>query len=106
MIHHRKTRRDITHGPIVRALEGIGATVVDLSTLGEGKPDLIVGYRGVDRMMEVKSERENVRKDGYLRTDKGAVQENQAAFAASWRGAPVIVVRSVGEALAAVGVTT
>ena len=69
---------------------------------------MVVGRRGRTYLIEIKREASpSVGKDGYTRKGKaGVLMANQAEFAASWRGAPVVVVRTVSEALAAVGVTT
>ena len=77
----------------------------DASSVGRGFVDLVVGRRGKTYLIEIKrGASPSVGKDGYTRKGKaGVLMANQAEFASSWRGAHVIVVRSVAEALAAVG---
>lgn len=81
-------RVDGNHAAIVAALRAAGRRVLDLSRVGAGVPDLLVFYGGHFIMMEVKA-------------GKGKLTPAQAAFAMQW---PVVVVRSVAEALAATGV--
>lgn len=47
-------RIDANQPSIVRALREIGASVQSLSELGRGVPDLLVGYRGKNWLMEIK----------------------------------------------------
>lgn len=86
----RYGRRDSTHREIVDTLEAVGASVFDAADVGLGFPDLVVGYRGVTYLLEVKGPR-------------GKLRPSQVSFCATWKGAPVIVVRTPAEALAAIG---
>lgn len=93
-----RAKRDANHAPIVRALEGIGYTVLDLSAVGRGCPDVAVGRAGVTYLLEIKSPRA-LRKDGSIgRSDKRST-DGQAEWAARWRGGPVAIVTSVDEAI-------
>lgn len=47
--------KDSNHDEVVAALEGIGASVADLAAVGNGCPDLLVGYQGHNYILEVKS---------------------------------------------------
>ena len=85
----RRKRRDASHKPIVEALRKVGASVVCAAELGNGIPDLIVGFRGVTRWLEVKS--------------GSALKPEQIDFAATWRGGDVRVVTTPDEALRAIG---
>ena len=82
-------RRDANELPIVRALEAVGASVTRLNVLDA--PDLLVGFRGVTYLLEVK-------------TLKGKVTDGQFAWHADWKGGRVSVVRTVEEALDAIDV--
>ena len=75
---------------IVRALREMGASVQHLHTVGRGCPDLLVGFRGRNYLLEVK-------------TPSGELTEAEGAFIDTWRG-QVDVVRDADEALAVVGV--
>lgn len=47
-------RTDANQSLIVRELRKIGATVQSLADLGDGTPDLVVGFRGINTLIEVK----------------------------------------------------
>jgi len=86
-----KARRvDRNHSDIVAALRAAGCSVLDLSGVGKGCPDLLVGRNGVDYLLEVKA-------------PGGKTREAQRKFSASWRGHFVQFVTSELQALAAVG---
>jgi len=75
---------------IVDALRNVGASVVSLAPMGRGVPDLLVGFRGVNYLLEVKRE-------------KGKLTADQTAFIATYNGR-VYVVRTVDEAYSVIGV--
>ena len=50
----RAARTDLNQGEIVRALKAAGASVSLLHRVGEGVPDLLVGWKGVNLLLEVK----------------------------------------------------
>lgn len=79
---------DANHRDIRAGLEAVGASV-DV----RGPLDLVVGFRGVTYLIEVK-------------TAKGKLRASQLAFLARWRGGPAVVVRTMDEALAAIGAVT
>lgn len=83
-------KRDLAEPAIVAALERIGCFVERLSS--HGMPDLLVGYRGVFRLLEVK-------------TGKRKARGTQAATITALQrmNLPVYVVRSVDDALQAIG---
>jgi len=86
----RKARTDANHAEIVDALRQIGASVCDLSRVGSGCPDLLVGYRGVNLPLEVK--------DGSKPPSRQKLTPLEMEFRRSWRGT-VRTVCSVTEAL-------
>ena len=90
----RGKKTDANQSAIVAVLREVGATVVDLSAVGRGVPDLLVGFRGVSYLLEVK----NVK-------GKNRTTPDQDVFYAWWRGAPVAIVRTADEALSAIGAT-
>jgi hypothetical protein len=85
----RAANVDANQKVIVRALRGIGAGVQLLHRVGEGCPDLLVGFRASNHLLEVKT------KDGEL-------EDTQVRWIAGWP-APVYVVRTVEEAFRAIG---
>ena len=86
----RAARVDANQAEIVSALRDIGCSVLDLSRVGEGVPDLLVWSHKVGLvLLEVK-------------IDKGKLTSEQRDFHQRW---PVYVVRSIQEAFAVVGVS-
>ncbi len=81
----RKKKRDGNEGDLVRALELVGADVERLD-LANG-PDLLVGFRGRNWLLEVKNP------DGRNR-----VESNQEQWHGRWRGQSAVV-RSAMEAI-------
>lgn len=86
----RKKKRDANELEIVQALENIpGVMVVPID-----KPvDLLVGYNGNTFLLEVKNP------DG-----KNKLEPDQVDFIEEWPGDTVHVVRTIDEALTALGV--
>ena len=74
----------------MEALRAAGASVQTLAAVGRGVPDLLVGYLRTNHLLEVKG-------------PKGSLTEDQVRWIDGWLGA-VHVVRTVDEALRAVGV--
>ena len=74
----RAARVDANHASIVAALRQIGASVLDASAVGQGAPDLIVGYRGRNWLIECK--------DGAKPPSARQLTPAQIEFKASWRG--------------------
>jgi hypothetical protein len=77
-------RADRNQQEIVDALRGIGASVLVLSQVGGGAPDLLVA-KGENILMEVK-------------TKSGKLRKGQQEFMNTWQG-PVYVVRTIEEAI-------
>lgn len=77
-------RLDANHVAIREGLRAVGATVNE-----KGPLDLLVGFRGTNYLLEVK-------------TAKGKLRASQSAFLEAWRG-HAVVVRTLDEALAAIG---
>jgi Holliday junction resolvase len=86
----RHFKVDLNHREIVAALRDVGASVYSLSTVGGGVPDLLVGYKGVNYLLEIKS-------------GAGTFTPDQIRFSTLYRGA-FVVVRSIGEAYDAIGI--
>lgn len=86
-------RVDDNHGEVKAALLAIGCSVCDLSAVGGGVNDLLVGYRGRNVLIEVK--------DGRKPPSARSLTPAQVIFRAEWRG-QYDVATSVEEAIAAV----
>jgi hypothetical protein len=82
----KRVRRDYNHATITRQLILRGASVLDIATLGEGAPDILVGFRGVDRLAEIKNPNTS-----YGRRGQTDLQKTWGRF---WNGRPVGVIRS------------
>lgn len=91
----RAAKVDANQPAIVDALRKAGATVTPLHAVGQGCPDILVGYRGKNYALEIK--------DGSLPPSERRLTPAQQEWHAAWRG-QVLVVRDEGEALAAIGV--
>ena len=50
----RAAKIDANHVQVVLALEAAGATVQSLAAVGQGVPDLLVGFQGKTLLMEIK----------------------------------------------------
>ena len=77
-------RRDANEPEIVEALEAVGASVLRLDDV-----DLLIGYRGTNYLMEVK-------------TPEGKLNKKQQKFFRSWQG-QVNIVRTRIQALKLIG---
>lgn len=88
----RAARIDLTQRAIVDGLRVIGASVVITSGLGADFPDLVVGYHGVDALIECKTE--DRAKNGVKRAGE-LLSPGQRLFGQLWRGSPVIVAYGV-----------
>jgi hypothetical protein len=107
----RPKARDKAEPLIVQALQAIGASVQRLDAdTRSGVPDLLVGFRGVNVLLEVKNPEE---RSSPYRVKSGEVRETtrsattlkpeQERWHRAWRGLRPLVVRTPQEALAAVG---
>ncbi len=90
----RAARTDANQTEIVEALRAVGATVAITSMIGDGFPDIVVGYRGENYMIEIK--------DGSKPPSKQQLTPDEKKFHNIWRGKIDIVI-SVDEALEIVG---
>jgi hypothetical protein len=73
----------------VKALRQVGATVEDLHKVGVGCPDLLVGFRQCNYLIEVK-------------TLTGKLRPGQVDWHHTWRG-QVATIQTVEQALALIG---
>lgn len=87
----RAARADDNHCQIVRALRAIGCTVQSLAAVGDGCPDLLVGSRGVNLLLEIN--------DGDKPPSARRLTADQIEWQAKWLGTPVAVVSSVEAAI-------
>ena len=83
-------RVDANQTQIVSALRAAGATVQSLSAVGQGCPDLLVGYQGINILMELK--------DGKKPPSERKLTSDQIVWHSEWKGV-VFLVTNVDEAL-------
>lgn len=85
----RAAKIDRNQPEIVAALQSMGARVQSLAQIGNGCPDLLVGFRGQTLLIEVK--------DGRLPPSGRALTPDQQRWHAAWKGEPVWVVTDVSQ---------
>lgn len=89
----RAAKVDANQAEIVSALRKIGASVQPLHAVGAGCPDLLVGWRGMTSLLEVK--------DGSKPPSARKLTEDQVKWHAEWRG-QVAVVETIEQAIEAI----
>jgi hypothetical protein len=72
---------------IIDTFRGLGATVHDLSKVGNGIPDLLVGYKNHTCLVEVKS------------SEKATYTQYQKDFLNNWKGGMVLRIDSIDGAI-------
>ena len=91
----RAARVDGNQAEIVSALRQIGASVATCHAVGQGFPDICVGWQGNTYLLEIK--------DPSKPKSDQKLTPSQIEWHASWRG-HVAVVKTVREALEAIGI--
>ena len=86
----RRARIDANQPLIVKALREAGASVLSLSSMGSGCPDLLVGKNGRNLLMEIK--------DPTKKPSQRALTDDERTFHNTW-GGNVFVVETAEEAL-------
>ena len=89
----RRARTDSNHAEIVEALRRAGCTVQSLAAIGDGTPDLLVGYDGRNLLVEVK--------DGSKSPSRRRLTPDESTWHAAWAG-QVVVASTIDEALAVI----
>ena len=88
----RAKRVDSNHSEVVAAFRKLGCSVLDLSKVGKGCPDLAVAFMGMTYLVEVKDGKAKINAD---------VKKRQEEFRANWKG-PHAIVRDVSGAVTVV----
>jgi hypothetical protein len=78
---------DANQAAIVQALRTLGCSVQSLAAQGSGVPDLLVGIRGKNYLVEVK--------DGAKAPSARKLTQDQVAWHAAWQGHPVDIIETV-----------
>jgi hypothetical protein len=89
-------RKDANHNDVVDALTKAGAYVLDMSHVGSGFPDLIIGYKKETLLVEIKNPKTSYGRKG--------LNKNQLKWRESWTGGAYCVVDSPEAALRMIGV--
>ena len=84
---HYKKRVDENKKTLIHTFIALGASVLNLSTVGRGCPDLLIGYKGKTVLVEIKS------------NSKATFTEPQIKFMQEWRGGAVSRIDSVDAAI-------
>ena len=74
----RAARVDDNQKEVVAAFRRCGASVQHLHMVGDGCPDILVGYRGCNALVEIK--------DGSKPPSAQVLTEDEARFFEEWRG--------------------
>ena len=82
----RASRVDANHKDIMAAFRSLGWSVLDLSAVGKGCPDIAVATSALNVLVEIK--------DGSKPPSARKLNDKQVEFHEKWRG-PIIVIESV-----------
>lgn len=85
-----RPRKDANHTDIVGTFRACGASVMDTASLGNGCPDIVIGYKGHSVLVEIK--------DGANPPSKRMLTKDEIEFMNAWRGKYVII-ESVDDAI-------
>tara|TARA_R110000824_G_scaffold188467_1_gene369789 strand:- start:1031 stop:1318 length:288 start_codon:yes stop_codon:yes gene_type:complete len=91
----KRARVDHNQAEVVFALRTAGAFVQSLATVGDGCPDLLVGFQGETYLMEIK--------DGRKPPSARKLTEDEGRWHERWKGGACAVVKSQIEALEMIG---
>jgi len=80
-------RVDLNHQEVVKTLRSLGATVFDASRMGQGFPDLVVGYNHQTVLVEIKS------------GEQKKFTQAQLKFMADWKGSAVTRINDIDGAI-------
>jgi hypothetical protein len=83
-------KKDDNQDEIVSALKQMGATVTSIHQIGNGLPDILVGFRGKNYLFEIK--------DGKKVPSARRLTADEKKWMKLWRG-HANVVKSVNEAI-------
>ncbi|WP_312056865.1 hypothetical protein [Acinetobacter courvalinii] len=86
----RAAKIDANQTEIVKALRQVGASVQSLASTGKGCPDLLVGFRGVNWLLEIK--------DGQKVKSARKLTPDQVEWHESWCG-QVHVIENIDQAI-------
>ena len=86
----RRGRVDANHASIVALLRSFGCSVISTAGVGDGFPDVLVGFQGVTRLIEIK--------DGEKSPSKRRLTPDEEDWHSTWQGDPVCILESLRDA--------
>lgn len=86
-----RARKDDNHKEIADVYRKMGCSVLDTSMVGSGAPDIIVGLKQGNHLVEIK--------DGKKKPSARRLTPDEERFHIEWRG-PIRVISTVDEAIA------
>jgi hypothetical protein len=93
--------KDANHDTIVGELRQLGATVLETHALGDGAPDLVVGYQGLTALVELKSADRILGRQHVTVAKKRERLARQTAYLAAWAGGLAFIAESTDQVLEA-----
>lgn len=78
-----RKRTDANHALLMQTFRKLGCSIIDLSAVGKGCPDLAIGKHGKTALVEIK------------RDDKAKHTPAQLEFMAGWHGGTLATVRDI-----------
>ena len=84
-----RAKVDANQKEIVKALRAGGCSVQILAQVGHGVPDLLIGFRGVTDLAEVK--------DGDLPPSARKLTQDEQSWISAWRGRRVLLLKSLDD---------
>jgi len=94
-VKYNRHRRDENDREVVRDLEAAHCSVVDLTQVGGGCPDKLVGRDGVTLLVEIKRPTAPTRKDRTF-------SQKQRAFRRKWKGTEIVLVTTARQVIEAI----
>ena len=89
-----RAKVDTNQSQIVKVLRAVGASVATTHQVGKGFPDIVVGYKGRNHLLEIK--------DGDKPPSQRKLTADEQEWHDKWRGT-VKIVNNETEALTAIG---
>ncbi len=83
----RRGRVDENHAAIVSLLRSFGCSVISTAGVGDGFPDVVVGFHGVTHLIEIK--------DGEKSPSRRRLTDDEKEWHATWQGDPVCIVETL-----------
>lgn len=76
--------KDANHGALRTLWRSVGGSWLDITPIDGGEPDALIGWRGDDRLIELKNPDKS--------PSRQKLRQSQVEWHRSWKGRPVSVV--------------